>query len=384
MSKDKSKDAGKGENKDIYKDKSKDKSKYKICVYAITKNESQFVDRWVDSMSEADEIIVTDTGSTDNTVEKLKDRGVVVYEEVIKPWRFDVARNLSLAHVPDDTDIAVCTDLDEVLTPGWRKAIEEVWQPDTTMGNYLYNWSLNEDGTPNTQLTYFKVHKKSDYTWTCPVHEYLRYIGGGIEKKVYINSMVLNHYPDQAKSRSSYLPLLEMAVEEDPLGDRMRYYLGREYMFAGRWQDCIDTLKIHLSLPSAWWREERCASMRWIAKSYYELGNLDECYRWFYRAIAELPTMRDPYVEFAKTAYLKEDWLTVFYAASEALKITEKSNAYTNSGYAWDFTPDDLMAIACYWLGMYDIALTHAKNALAMEPENERLKSNLKFIEQKL
>lgn len=37
----------------------------KICVYAIAKNEEQFVDRWVDSMSEADVIVVLDTGSTD-------------------------------------------------------------------------------------------------------------------------------------------------------------------------------------------------------------------------------------------------------------------------------------------------------------------------------
>ncbi|MEI3499576.1 MAG: glycosyltransferase [Bacilli bacterium] len=46
--------------------------KYKIVVYAISKNEEKFVDRWVDSMQEADEIYVLDTGSTDKTVSKLK------------------------------------------------------------------------------------------------------------------------------------------------------------------------------------------------------------------------------------------------------------------------------------------------------------------------
>ena len=30
--------------------------KFKICVYAITKNEEKFVKRWVESMNEADEI----------------------------------------------------------------------------------------------------------------------------------------------------------------------------------------------------------------------------------------------------------------------------------------------------------------------------------------
>ena len=46
--------------------------KYKICVYAICKNEEKFIERLVKSMSEADEIYVLDTGSTDNSVKKLK------------------------------------------------------------------------------------------------------------------------------------------------------------------------------------------------------------------------------------------------------------------------------------------------------------------------
>ena len=68
-------------------------SKYKVCVYAISKNEEKFVDRWVESMKEADYIYVLDTGSTDNTVEKLKELGVHVTSKIINPWRFDVARN---------------------------------------------------------------------------------------------------------------------------------------------------------------------------------------------------------------------------------------------------------------------------------------------------
>ena len=96
---------------------------YNICVYAICKNEAKFVDRWMDSMSEADHIVVLDTGSDDGTVEQLRERGAQVTVEVISPWRFDTARNRSLELVPEDTDICVCTDLDEVFRPGWRKAL---------------------------------------------------------------------------------------------------------------------------------------------------------------------------------------------------------------------------------------------------------------------
>ena len=46
----------------------------KIVVYAICKNEESFVDRWMDSMAEADQVVVLDTGSTDGTVDALRRR----------------------------------------------------------------------------------------------------------------------------------------------------------------------------------------------------------------------------------------------------------------------------------------------------------------------
>ena len=50
----------------------------KICVYAICKNESKFINRWLESIKDADYICVLDTGSTDNSVELLKNAGVIV------------------------------------------------------------------------------------------------------------------------------------------------------------------------------------------------------------------------------------------------------------------------------------------------------------------
>ena len=359
-------------------------NKYRICVYAICKDEEKFVDRWMDSMNEADMVVVTDTGSTDDTVTKLRKRGATVFEEKIVPWRFDTARNISLSHVPDDMDIAVCTDLDEIFRPGWRKFLEEAWTSDITMANYLYNWSLKKDGTPYTQFTYFKIHVKDCYEWTCPVHEYLKFKSKKLrEKKVFVPGMILDHHPDSSKSRGSYLGLLESGVKENPLDSRMAYYLGREYMYSQRWEDCIKTLKTHLKLPTANWKEERCASMRWIAKSYHNLDKNDESYNWYFRAISELPNMRDPYIELAKAAYSLNDWETVLLMTSEALRIKEKSKSYVNMGYAWDYTPNDLAAIAYYRLGNYEMSLAHAELALRFASNDARLKNNYALIKEK-
>ena len=148
-------------------------NKYKICVYAISKNEEKFVNRWVDSIKDADEIYVLDTGSTDNTVELLKKKGVNVISKKITPWRFDVARNESLSLVPSDTDICICLDLDEVISEGWRKALEENWDENTDRIFYNYNWLLDENNIPKVSFYIEKIHKRHGYKWTHPVHEIL-------------------------------------------------------------------------------------------------------------------------------------------------------------------------------------------------------------------
>lgn len=358
--------------------------KYKICVYAICKNEEQFVNRWVDSMSEADSIYVLDTGSTDKTVEKLKERGVNVTTEIISPWRFDVARNKSLELVPTDYDICVCTDLDESFEKGWREKLEQLWNDDTTRLSYHYNWSLDENNKPIVSFYIEKIHTRKDYKWTHPVHEVLTYIGNSNENKLITDEIILNHYPDHTKSRGSYLPLLELSVKESPEDDRNMHYLGREYMYYGKWNESIDTLIRHLSLPNATWKDERCASMRFIARCYKNLKRYDEAKMWLDKAIEEAPYLRDPYIEMAILEYTLSNWEKVKKYCEEALKIKTHTKSYINEPFSWNETPYDLLSLAYYNLGNKELALANLEIAISINPTDERLKNNKKIVESNL
>ena len=209
--------------------------KYKICVYAISKNEEKFVDRWYNSIKDADYICVLDTGSTDKTVNKLKKLGVKVKTKKIKPWRFDVARNEFMKLIPSDTDICICLDLDEVMMDGWIEKLNSIWNDNITRLHYKYNWKLDENNKPLINFYADKIHKNKDYKWTHPVHEVLTYIGSDKETYGKCDDLIINHYPDDKKSRSSYLPLLELSVKENPNDDRNMHYLGREYMYYHKW-----------------------------------------------------------------------------------------------------------------------------------------------------
>ena len=151
--------------------------KYKVAVYAICKNEEKFVKRWYESVKEADGIFVLDTGSTDNTAEELKKLGANVTIKKIEPWRFDVARNESLNLVPEDYDICVCIDIDEVISKGWRQKLENIWKNGVNHVRYNYNWSQHENGNPVVNYYIEKIHAREGFHWVHPVHEVLEFTG---------------------------------------------------------------------------------------------------------------------------------------------------------------------------------------------------------------
>lgn len=353
-------------------------NKFKIIVYAISKNEEKFVDRWVNSMSEADEIYVLDTGSTDNTVNELAKRGVNVKTTIVKPWRFDVARNLSLGLVPEDADICVCTDLDEIFLPGWREKLEEIWTNDTTRLRYNYNWRLDSDGKPLVNFYIEKIHKRLGYTWTHPVHEVLTFNGNEVYATT--DEITLNHYPDDTKSRSSYLPLLELSVEEHPEDDRNTHYLGREYMYYGKWNEAIDTLIRHLNLPTATWKDERCASMRFIARCYTNLSRYEEAKMWLDKAIHEAPYLRDPFAERAILSYDLKEWDDCIDYSMKALRIKEHPKTYINEQFSFNGTLEDILSIAFFNIEDIENAIYWVDKAIALNPDDQRLKQNRKIF----
>lgn len=354
---------------------------YKICVYAIYKNEEKFAARWMDAVCEADEVIVLDTGSTDKTRDILEEKGARVFAQTIDPWRFDTARNIAMSHIPEDTDICVSSDLDEVFRPGWREKLEQAWDSSYTRARYTFVWSYNEDGTPAKQYSMEKIHRRSGFEWVRPVHEILKYTGQGEDKSVFVD-IVLDHYPDLNKSRKQYLPLLELAAEEAPQDDRVMFWLGREYMYRSMYDQAIKTLLRHLSLPSAVWDEERSASMRYIAACHMLKGNFGEAKRWLYRAIAECPRIREPYLDIVKLGYTEKDWPLVYAMGKKGLSITSCSGSYLIEPESWGYALYDYASIGAANLGLWGEALTLSEEARKLGQNNERLLKNYELIKQ--
>lgn len=352
----------------------------KIAVYAIALNEEKFVKRWAKSAADADIILMADTGSTDftsghvtlyNTGELGTDiRFVPIY---ISPWRFDHARNAALALLPPDIDLCITLDLDEILTAGWREAIEAVWTPEATRLRYGYVWNHHADGSPNIQFQADRAHHRNGYQWKGAVHETVTPSASTREHFVTVDRVLIEHYADDSKPRSSYLPLLELAVAENPNDDRAAHYLGREYMFHGRYDEAKHELQRHLTMPSATWPDERAASMRFLGRMTGDEG-------WYLAAVGEAPHSRDSWYELAQFRLNARDWIGTVHACQRALAITGKPSHYLATSEAWSWGPYDVGSVAAYYAGLKSLAREWWQKAVDLRPDDERIRKNGEFI----
>lgn len=347
----------------------------KIAVYAISKNEEQFVHRFCESAKDADMILIADTGSTDNTQALAISCGAVVHEICISPWRFDKARDAALALIPRDYDVCISLDLDEVMEPGWREEIERVWREDTTRLRYKFDWGCG------ISFFYEKIHHRHGYHWHHPVHEYPRPDGRTNEIYAHTDMLLVSHHPDNTKSRGQYMPLLELAIAEDPHCPRNAFYHARELTFYAQWEKAIVYLNKYLAMPEANWVNERCYAMRLLGKSYEHLNNLYEAEKWYRLAAAEAPNTREPWVELAMISYMRQDWTQCYFSACKALEITDKAAVYTMDPSVWTERPYDLASLGAWHLGLKEQAITLCQKALKFNPTDARLLSNLEQME---
>jgi glycosyltransferase involved in cell wall biosynthesis len=342
----------------------------KIAVYTIALNEEQFVNDWYESAKDADYLLIADTGSTDNTIGIAESLGINVVKISIYPWRFDDARNASLASLPKDIDMCISLDMDEVLVPGWRKELEGI-KPETTRPRYKYTWSWKQDGEPGLQYGGDKIHARHGYRWKHPVHEVL--VTDRMDEVQEWIGLEIEHYPDETKPRSQYLPLLELSVVEDPSDDRNAFYYARELFFYNRFDEAVKEFRRYLELPTAKWGPERAAAYRYLAKCDKTFAD-----QYLIGAIREAPGRREALVELSQYYYNTQEWRLCYNYATDALAIDEKPLDYLCEDFAWGSLPHDLAGIAAYNLGNIEEAIHQTDMALTFG-NDIRLINNLNY-----
>jgi len=263
-----------------------------VGVYSIMKNEKAFALRMLKSVKDADFIVVCDTGSDDGTFEMLveaveervvhhgheedlqlltsngetlgaTDGEMLVRRVGINPWRFDDAKNLALTLLPEEIDVAISLDADEVMhTKDWYEILTKKIQQDLEKGGApadryhhrfktVWNWADAGAEPHFSEHWHERIHSRSGYRWKLPVHEILVPKDLATERIVWMENLEMAQFPDMSKSRSSYLPLLKQSLAEDPTVWKSWTFYASELVKVGEIREAIEALKKALTIPDA-------------------------------------------------------------------------------------------------------------------------------------
>jgi len=352
--------------------------KYKVVVYAIAKNEEKYADAWAKNMSEADAVyVLLDPTTSDRTKEILESNGVIVKEKLISPWKFDKARNESLKLVPKDTDICVCTDLDELFDPGWRQILEDNWKEDTNQAIYKHYYNANR---PNELPNIFddtKIHDRNSFKWKWSIHEHLV-----TKKPQYVNyvhmDIMLRHYPDDTKVRG-YRNLLEQAVKTSKKDARYVALLAEEYYIAKMYDDVEKTCRYLLKLKnlSAW---HICMAYKYLIVSKNEQLMYADVKKLSYEALSNCDYCRFFYGELGRVCILNYDEHEI--GISMLKKCMEiKEDIIIGRECEWKDIAyiKNLISMGYYYLRDYDNAIKYVEMAINENPNDQIYKNNLEL-----
>jgi glycosyltransferase involved in cell wall biosynthesis len=272
--------------------------KLTISVVMIARNESEHIARALESAKEADEIIVCDTGSTDNgeTVAIAKRYTDKVYEDYKWEDSFCKARNHAKSKATCEWIFSL--DCDEYIHD-FSKVREAVEEAESKGIRAIDITQIAEsDGQTNVFPRLFR--NDPDIVWHGNAHNYISVIGTKIGDVKLTFGYSLAHLADPDRT----LRILEGTVQKDEGGARELYYLGREYYYRQRWQDTTATLGKYVQMTR--FLPEKADAFLMMAHCYWQQSLGDDARDACAQAIIINPDFKEALLFMAELSWPRQ------------------------------------------------------------------------------
>lgn len=404
----------------LIKAKSKN-PKYKICLNMIVKNESKIIVRLIETVKDViDYYIISDTGSTDNTISLIK-RTMKKYgipgEVPEVSWRnFAYNRQVALEHAYKNPEIkyVLFIDADEELRIGSGfkdfKTLKQTYLDKCDKDCYHFKKKL----TGNEYYVPMLINiTRLPWIWKGVVHEYLdlqdpRHYLPQSDISVdppkldatheYVNdSYMYNHvhFGEGANShgltvKEKYLrdaKLLTTEIEKNPNDTRSMFYLAQSYYDAQEYELSYKRYK------------ERAEMGGWDQEVFYSLYRMGICtillnkpyeiiLSHMMMAYEFRPIRMEPLFELCKYCREHNMYNQGYLFGKWALSLPPHNDLLFVHQYMYDYSLLDQLSLCAYYTGRYEESknyllkvLKEKKYPADYEP---RIKTNLEFALNKL
>lgn len=213
-----------------------------ISLCMIVKNEENVLGRCLSSVANLmDEIVIIDTGSTDQTKEIARRYTDKIYDF---PWQddFSAARNFSFTKAT--MDYIYVADADEVLDhENYQRfaALKQILVPEIEIVQMKYITSTEFNTVMNIRNEYRpKLYKRlREFRWIDPIHETVQ-----TQPLVFDSDIEILHYPQSQHSKRDFGVFLRAFNSGQPLSDKLHTMYARELYISGCEDDFLQAQPI--------------------------------------------------------------------------------------------------------------------------------------------
>jgi glycosyltransferase involved in cell wall biosynthesis len=343
----------------------------------IVKNEEDVLGRCLDSAKDiVDEIIIVDTGSSDNTkniAQKYTDK-VFDFEWIND---FSAARNFSYSKAK--MDFILWLDADDIILDEDIKKFNEFKKELTLDVDHvmlMYNVGFDANGT--VTLSYFRERlskRTNNSKWTEPVHECLT-MGGNIKRQNIFITHRKEHAAIAGRNISIYKNLLSEGKELSPRG---LFYYSRELFQNGIIEDAIKYFNEFLDSGKGW-VEDNISSCFDLSKCYNIVGDKNSMLKILLKSF-EYDTPRAEICCNIGTYYFESgdfNKAIVWYKIASELDMPVNSWGFISHDF-WGYIPNIQLSVCYDRLGNRDESIKYNDKAAEYKPNSAAVIANRKY-----
>lgn len=353
-----------------------------ISLCMIVKDEEAVLARCLDCVKDiADEIIIVDTGSTDDTKKiALKYTDKVYDFEWIED--FSAARNF--AYSKASMDYQMWLDADDVIPEESVQkllSLKETLSPSYDIVTMKYFTHFDANGVPIMISTRERLtRREKDYKWADPVHECIALVGN-----IYYSDIEIYHkkvkFENQAERNLRIYDNLERT--QQAFTPRQMYYYARELQDHGIWNKSVYYFEKFLETKLGW-VEDNIATCFNLSHCYGALGLRDKILPILFKSFEYDAPRAEVCCEIGYFYKNAQNFSTSYKWFRLAANLGEPDTIGFILKDYWGYVPNIECCVCLCELGDILSAYEYNEKAASFKPDAESIKINRAYFATKL